>query len=225
MPGGSRRLGGAGSCFQKCRTEYISFVELFEDFIHRFPKETVELMTVTARRIWLRRNTLVFEGDFRHPSEVFEGAVAALEDFNRCNSTDLNPGDDTNDIQTSRQLRWHPPPDDFIKINWDAAINEKERCIGLGIVARDSMGEFMGAKSIMKPIVVEARLAEAMAALLAVLYGKEAGFQKIVYEGDACHATVLGNKGNVSSSTKIIKWKRAITTNKFKTHILIKPFY
>lgn len=97
----------------------------------------------------------------------------------------MTPGDSTIDIRMSKQIRWHPPSDEFIKINWDAAINEKERCIGLGIVARDCMGEFMGAKCIMKPIVVEARLAEAMAALWAVLYGKEAGFQKIVFEGDA----------------------------------------
>jgi hypothetical protein len=106
MPGNSRRLGGAGSCFQKCGTEYPSFVELFEDFIHRFPKETVELMIVMARCIWLRRNTLVFEGDFRHPSEVFEGAVVALGEFKRCNSTDLSLRDKINDIRTSRQLRW-----------------------------------------------------------------------------------------------------------------------
>jgi hypothetical protein len=43
----------------------------------------------------------------------------------------------------------------------------------------------MGARCVMKPIVVEARLVEAMAALWAVLYGKEAGFPKVFFEGDA----------------------------------------
>jgi hypothetical protein len=36
-----------------------------------------------------------------------------------------------------------------------------------------------------------------------------------------CHAPVLGYKGNVSLSTKIIKWKRAFTTYKFRTPILL----
>jgi hypothetical protein len=32
--------------------------------MHRFSKEEVELMVITARRIWLRRNSLIFEGEF-----------------------------------------------------------------------------------------------------------------------------------------------------------------
>lgn len=55
MFGGEKR-----SCFQKCRTGYTSFVLLFEDLMHRFSKKEVELMVITARRIWLRRNSLIF---------------------------------------------------------------------------------------------------------------------------------------------------------------------
>jgi len=43
----------------------------------------------------------------------------------------------------------------------------------------------MEAWCVMKPIVVEAKLAEAIAALLAVLFGKEAGFFEVVFKGDA----------------------------------------
>jgi hypothetical protein len=44
------------------------------------------------------------------------------------------------------------------------------------------MGEFMEAWCVMKPIVVEAKLAEAIAALFAVLYGKEAGFFRSCFQ-------------------------------------------
>jgi hypothetical protein len=47
------------------------------------------------------------------------------------------------------------------------------------------MGEFKGAWCVTKPIVVEGKLAEAMAALWAVLFGREAGFSEVVFEGDA----------------------------------------
>jgi len=94
----------------------------------------MELMIITARRIWLQRNTLVFEGVFCHPSEILEGAVVSLGEFQRCNNPDLSPGDRYEGVlPASRQLRWRPPPNGFIKINWDNAINEKEGCTGLGI--------------------------------------------------------------------------------------------
>jgi hypothetical protein len=37
-----------------------------------------------------------------------------------------------------------PPPNGVIKIKWDAAINKTKGCIGLGIMARDCMGLFLG---------------------------------------------------------------------------------
>jgi hypothetical protein len=47
------------------------------------------------------------------------------------------------------------------------------------------MGKFLEACCVMKPIVVEAKLAEAMVALWVVLYDKEASFSEVVFEGDA----------------------------------------
>jgi hypothetical protein len=81
--------GGEKSCLQKCRSEGSSFLLLLEEFLQRFNKDKVELLVVMARQIWLRRNSLVFEGVFRHPDEVYAEAVEALEEFKRCNSQDL----------------------------------------------------------------------------------------------------------------------------------------
>jgi ribonuclease HI len=40
---------------------------------------------------------------------------------------------------------WQPPPVGIIKVNWDASLLVKERHIGIGIVARDEYGNFLGA--------------------------------------------------------------------------------
>lgn len=61
----------------------------------------------------------------------------------------------------------------------------KDSCIGLGIVARDCMGRFLGARCIRKPFLVEPKIAEAMAALWAVLFYKEVSFFEVVFEGDS----------------------------------------
>jgi ribonuclease HI len=177
--------GNAGSRFQKCSSASLSFAVLLDEFMYRFSKEEVELLIVIARRIWLRRNTLIFEGIFRHPAEVFKGAVSTLEEFKRCNHMELTAIESNNLPTMARQKNWQPPPSGIIKINWDAAINVKEGCIGLGIVARDCRGEILGAQCSFKSIVVDAKTTEAMAAFWAVLFSKAEGFLDAIFEGDS----------------------------------------
>jgi hypothetical protein len=62
-----------------------------------------------------------------------------------------------------------------VKVNWDAALNSKGGCIGLGIVARDSQGCFLGAKCVVQHVVVDPKTTKAMAALWAVQFCKESG--------------------------------------------------
>jgi hypothetical protein len=46
----------------------------------------------------------------------------------------------TDEPLMSMQQGWKPPPNDHIKVNWDATINSKKGCVELGIVARNSRG-------------------------------------------------------------------------------------
>jgi hypothetical protein len=48
----------------------------------------MELMAVTCRHIWLRRNKMVFDQIFTHPTAVSEEAVRSLEDFRIYNSNE-----------------------------------------------------------------------------------------------------------------------------------------
>lgn len=61
-----------------------TFLAIIEGFIGRFNGEDMALMAVLARRIWLRRNTLVFEGLFTPPSTVFSCAVENLQEYRLC---------------------------------------------------------------------------------------------------------------------------------------------
>ena len=72
--------------------------------------------------------------------------------------------------------RWAPPPIDIVKINWDAAVNVEQGCIGLGCVARSSTGCFLAARCVVKKISADPTVAEAIAALYATVFGKELGY-------------------------------------------------
>jgi hypothetical protein len=67
-----------------------------------------------------------------------------------------------------------PPPQGTVKINYDAALDTQQGYVGVGIVGRDHMGILMGA-------MVQAKIAESMAALGAVIFNKEASFMDVIF--------------------------------------------
>jgi ribonuclease HI len=86
-------------------------------------------------------------------------------------------------------------------VNWDASLLVKERHIGIGIVARDEHGNFLGARAITKKVVTTPNVAEAMAALEAILFCKQAGFFNVLLEGDAKQVVNDVNHGYLNLST------------------------
>jgi len=80
---------------------------------------------------------------------------------------------------------WKPPLLGVVMVNWDASLNVKKHCIGIGIVARDHNGIFLGARAVTKIVVGAPKVAEAMTAVEAVPFCTEVGFFEVLLEGDA----------------------------------------
>lgn len=77
---------------------------------------------------------------------------------------------------------WKPPLVGVVMVNWDASLNVKKHYIGIGIVARNHNGICLGARAVTKIVVGAPKVAEAMAALEAVLFCKEIGFFEVLLE-------------------------------------------
>jgi hypothetical protein len=54
-------------------------------FLEWCDTKEVELFAVTARRIWLRRNSTIHGEKFIHPSQLLREAQTSLEEFRRVN--------------------------------------------------------------------------------------------------------------------------------------------
>ncbi|XP_059440878.1 uncharacterized protein LOC132173397 [Corylus avellana] len=113
---------------KKSISEHQDFAQLFEAMIGRYDKHELELFTVVARKVWMRRNTVVHGGDFIPPNQVFLMAEAGLEDFQRVNTQVSGSTSETPPAQTTI---WQPPPANMVKVNWDAAIEKKIPVSGL----------------------------------------------------------------------------------------------
>jgi hypothetical protein len=128
---------------------------------------------------------LIFEGVFTHPNNVYAEAATLLEEFKRCTKIEMQPTQTDEVERDTCMTGWLPPPKGVIKVNWDASLNKKEGCIGLGIIARDSVGNFLGARCLTQKIMTDPHTAEALATSCAVSFSKDVGFFNVVFEGDA----------------------------------------
>jgi hypothetical protein len=142
--------GSSVSCFQKFCFAGTNFKGLFAYCVERCTKEELKLMATIARRIWLRRNAWLFERRFDHPNTVYNEASRSLLDFKRCNIKEQESSlpEGREEARSRQQTCWIPPLDGVIKVNWDAALNVAKGWIFLGIIACDSKGLCMGARSI-----------------------------------------------------------------------------
>ncbi|XP_059429170.1 uncharacterized protein LOC132162980 [Corylus avellana] len=88
-------------------------------------------------------------------------------------------------IEVEERILWQPPPSGMVKLNWDAAVDAKEKIIGLGIVGRDEKGSFLAALSKQMRTDISPVGAEIYAALHAVQFCIEQCYSKAWFEGDA----------------------------------------
>jgi hypothetical protein len=61
----------------------------------------------------------------------------------------------------------------------------KEGRVGIGLIARDSRGRCLAARSLSLNAHTNATIAEALAAVHTTLFCKELGYTNLIFEGDA----------------------------------------
>ncbi|MBA0756448.1 hypothetical protein Gogos_020650 [Gossypium gossypioides] len=96
-----------------------------------------------------------------------------------------------NEIETKRPKvfpvvsKWKHPPDQFVKINFDAAYVERSSQSALGIVARNSEGKVLLACSKIHNQAASAFAAEAITCRSATQLGIDMKWENIIIEGDS----------------------------------------
>jgi len=181
-PGAQDAWGCGPAKLQKLSTNQLSFLNLVEELMDRCDSEEIELGAVLTRKIWLWRNSIVYGGFFAHPVQLFKEAKVSVEEFHRFNDKE-NGGIVLQENLSLPILK--PPPSGILKANWDVAVKAQEGQVGVGIIVRDYEGYVLAARSTTFFLTIDPTMAEAWAALQAVLSCKELGFFYICFEGDS----------------------------------------
>jgi len=176
--------GCGPALFQKCPYFFSDIAELISYLLSKLNADLMSLIVVIFHRIWLRRNRLIFEGQFSPPLKVFSDASSLFEDFKRHNLREsLSLA--SRSVGSYNCKFWKPPVAGFLKVNWDASLNINSKLVGLGCVIRNEEGCVIAAKCCVRKAVVDPVCAEAMAALAALDFCSDMGCVSIECEGDS----------------------------------------
>jgi ribonuclease HI len=167
---------------QKCSSSGFDFAQIIDELLHKLDQEDFELLATVARRIWLRRNSVVFGGVLQNPNCLVTSAMEACTAFYGANMKG-----DNQEVSLHNPIvpHWKAPPVGVYKINWDAAIDKSRRIMGVGVIVRDGEGEVVAALHSSQMGITDPATAEAYAAWKAVQFGRDLGLPKVILEGDA----------------------------------------
>lgn len=80
---------------------------------------------------------------------------------------------------------WSPPPQDTVKINFDAAFQIQDLRSGTGVVARSAIVSVLASRAMLHNNVSSRFEAEALACRATVKMGRDSNHPNIIIEGDA----------------------------------------
>ncbi|KAK3222493.1 hypothetical protein Dsin_009518 [Dipteronia sinensis] len=149
-----------------------NFFDYVFDYFSKISGDNKELFCVLLWRIWFRRNSFAHGSSPVDSSDMIGWSKKFLEDYHAIDGKHgkmMNVAQVNNGLQTG----WSPPDKDLYKTNCGIALDNSNRCVGMGIIIRNSAGEVMACCS----QKVEANINKNIANLIAILRGFQFGIE------------------------------------------------
>ena len=134
-------------------------------------------------------------GKLKNPSCFNKRAEEYLEEFKRAQAQLA--------VQSRQQPiaeAWQPPPLEAFKLNFDAAVFSDLGRTGVGAVIRNDKGEVMAAMTAGGPAVHTGEEAEFLAYRRALEFAVDAGFNRLIIEGDNSNVSHAISSSAVNTS-------------------------
>lgn len=166
---------------QKSSSPKTTILELMQELEDTGGKELVEEFVLVAKRVWMRRNQFIFKQEFKCPNSVALAAKDTLDELRLISTATSNQ----TSLNQALTTTWSPPPTNFYKLNWDAAVDKAQCKIGIDLIIRDWNGRIVATLRSHRPLFPDPFLAGACGAMEAACFGQQMGLKKIILEGDS----------------------------------------
>ena len=97
----------------------------------------------TCWNIWLARNGRIFRDQSRSQHRIIYSSIQAAMEFHYLASTVRQT-----QVKIPRNIRWHMPPNPFIKINTDGSALGNPGIVGAGGILRNHLGQWISGFSL-----------------------------------------------------------------------------
>lgn len=135
---------------------------------------------VTLWAIWWARSKVIHEGEFQSPLSTHMFIKRYLQDLALC-----NPVVPRASCTAGRQKAvWCRPPAGVLKANADAAVAKNGNKGAVGVLCRNSQGDFMGASAMVFDGITDPVVLEAMACREAMVIAEDLAAVKVVFVSD-----------------------------------------
>nr|XP_023888246.1 uncharacterized protein LOC112000364 [Quercus suber] len=177
----------------------VEFLDVFWLLLESQGEKDWELFAFGAWCLWNNRNTVRHRGASKQGKTITEDARRYREEVR----TAL-PSRGQVPRPMSKHKHWSPPPQDWYKVNVDAAVFKEQGTCGIGVVIRNYKGQIMGAMSKKVEFPLRALEAEAKAAEAGIFLAWDLGLKNIIVEGDA-QLVIQALNGVAAPAIPIIK--------------------
>ncbi|XP_065634433.1 uncharacterized protein LOC136069632 [Quercus suber] len=157
----------------------MNYRELLARFLPSQDDYKAEIFAIAGWLVWNRRNAIHFNRAVRPVDSICREAGSILQEFLQAREKEQSSS------RPQVAQKWRPPAPNIYKINFDTAVSRASNLAGLGVIARDSRGDPIGALTMLVPFRQSVAELEALACLRAVQFALEIGLTQVVVEGDS----------------------------------------
>ena len=150
--------------------------------------------------IWTARNKWLFEGRKDDPISLMVRAESIVEAFRNSRKPLENFQARKEDDKANQ---WCPPPKGWLKVNVDAAVDEKRQVAGLGVVVRDWKSNCIAAAIKTSRFFRSVSMVEAAAMEWGMQVAARVGGKSVLIESDSHELVELVNN-RISSMSEIV---------------------
>jgi hypothetical protein len=165
---------------QKCSFHGPAFIHVLEEVVYHGSEEERKLFAGISHQLWLRRNEMLNEGTFTHPTLLVQKVKQSTTEYEKAAAN--TKGHDRETIRSAEVEKWKEPIAGRLKADWDAAPNTKDGRMGMGVALRDNKGRVKAAKYSFRHGGFDPTTAEALATTHALHFCISLGVQHISVE-------------------------------------------